>query len=251
MITPPDCFKKFNSARQRFLKATLINFFQRELPKLFGPTLREKLADEIAKLITQTMPAKEHVKPGQMVWNALDVRTRADSPNRRLVPVILTIVNEDDAQKLANGTKMNEIAQGAIARITQEAFQQGALLSMRDIGLFTWHLPPAISELRKKYEEKHKATLPHTGNLHDMGTCITHKKIIIRKAVLEKKDPVKVAAETKHSLKAVERYLKDFRRVETCYNKTKELEFISQATGIAKHVVKQYTEIINELQQNS
>ena len=251
MITPPDCYKKFNSARQRFLRATLVNFFERELPHLWGPTLREKLADEIVTLIAKMMPAKEHVKPGQIVWNALDVRTRGDSPNRRFVPVILTIINDEDASKLATGTKMNEIAQAAIARITHEAFAQGGILSMRDIGLLTWRCNSEISKLRKAHEEKHQTTLPHTGNLHDMGTCITHKNIIVRKAVLEKKDPVQVAAETNHSLRAVERYLKDFRRVETCYNKTKELDFISQATGMTKHLIKQYIKIIEEIKNNS
>jgi hypothetical protein len=167
------------------------------------------------------------------------------------VPVILTIINDEDAYKLANGTKMNEIAQSAIARITQEAFAQGGVLSMRDIGLLTWHKIQDISKLRKDYEEKHQTTVPHTGNLHDMGTCVTHKNIIVRKAVLEKKDPVRVAAETHHSLQAVERYLKDFRRVETCYNKTKELDFISQATGMTKHLIKQYIKIIDEMQNNS
>jgi Protein of unknown function (DUF1670) len=251
MITPPDCYKKFNSARQRFLRATLVNFFERELPHLWGPTLREKLADEIVTLIAKVMPAKHHVKPGQIVWNALDVRTRGDSPNRRFVPVILTIINDEEANKLATGTKMNEIAQEAIARITREAFAQGGVLSMRDIGLLTWHKIQDISKLRKEYEEKHRTTVPHTGNLHDMGTCITHKNIIVRKAVLEKKDPVKVAAETNHSLQAVERYLKDFRRVETCYNKAKELDFISQATGMTKHLIKQYIKIIDEMKNNS
>jgi hypothetical protein len=51
MIKPPDCYKHYNSAKQRFLKGLLINFFDRELPKLFGPTLRQKLADEIIKLV--------------------------------------------------------------------------------------------------------------------------------------------------------------------------------------------------------
>jgi len=250
MITPPDCYKRYHSARQRFLKAILANFFQRELPKLFGPTLRDRIADEIVKLITKTMPTREHVQPGQMVWNAVDVRTRADSPNRRFVPVILTMVNEEDAHELASGTKMSDIAQRAIARITHEAFQQGALLSTRDIGLLTWRGTSQISKLRKAYEEKHQTTLPHTGNLHDMGTCITHKKIIIRKAIVERKDPLKVAAETNHSLKAVERYLKDFQRVKTCYLKTPEVDFISQATGITKHVVNQYIAIIKETQNN-
>ncbi len=79
-----------------------------------------------------------------------------------------------------------------------------------------------------------------------MGSCISHKEIIIRKAIVEKKDPTRVALETKHSLIAVERYLKDFRRIETCYHKKPDIDFVSQVTGISKHVVKSYVNILQK-----
>jgi hypothetical protein len=254
MITPPSYYKHNNSAKQRFLRGILMNFFARELPKFFGPKLRENLADELVALVSQAMPEKEHVKPGQLVWNAIDVNTRSDSPNRRFVPVILTMINEQDCQELARGTKMTEIAQKAIARICREAHDQHALLSMRDIGLLTWRDNGTISAKRKAYEQRHKTVLPHIGSLHDMGTCLTHKAIIIRKAVLEKKDPTQIASETNHSLRAVENYLKNFRRVEMVYHTNQDIDFISQATATAKHVVRQYIEIIEEIkkaEQNS
>jgi len=247
MIKPPDCFKRYNSAKQRFLKGLLINFFERELPKLFGPTLRQKLADELVKLVATALPEKEHVRPGQIVWNAIDLRTRSDSPQRRFVPVILTMIDEEDCRQLARGTKMTVITGNAIARICREAHQQGALLSMRDIGLMIWRDTSLVTMRRKAYEAMHQTTLPHIGSLHDMGSCVTHKAIIVRKAIVEKKDPTKIAKETNHTLRAVENYLRDFRRVETCYNNNPDLEFIAQATGIAEHVIKQYINIIHDL----
>ena len=83
-----------------------------------------------------------------------------------------------------------------------------------------------------------------------MGTCITHKTTIVRKVVVEKKDPVQVAGETNHTLKAVENYLKDFRRVQTCYIQNPEIEFISQATGMTKNLIQQYIDIIENIQKN-
>lgn len=249
MIESPYHVKHYNSAKQRFLHGLLINFFERELPKLFGPTLRQKLADELVKLVTRAMPEKEHVKAGQLVWNAIDLRTRSDSPQRRFVPVILTMIDEEDCRQLARGIKMTAIASNAMARICREAYQQGALLSMRDIGLMIWRDAASVSIRRKAYEVKNQITLPHIGSLHDMGSCVTHKAIIVRKAVLEKKDPTKIAKETNHTLRAVENYLKDYRRVETCYHINPELDFISHATGLMKHVVKQYINIIHDLQK--
>jgi len=134
MIKSPDYEKRFNSAKVRFLKGALDNFFQREFPKLIGPILRDKLIDELIKILEKTLPLKDHLKPGQIVWNALDIRTRADSKNPKFVPVILTLINEQDIEKLANGVPMSKVRDHAIARIQKEAYQQGGLLSMRDIG---------------------------------------------------------------------------------------------------------------------
>ena len=87
MIKPPQAQKHYGSAKQRFLKGILLNFFRREFTKLFGPLMREKIVDELIKLIVAAMPEKAHVKPGQIVWNAIDIHTRSDSPKRRFVQV--------------------------------------------------------------------------------------------------------------------------------------------------------------------
>lgn len=247
MIKEPYYVKKYNSAKERFLKQMIASFFTSELPRLFGPTLRNKLAGEIVKLVLKAMPEKGHVRPGQIVWNAIDAKTRPDSPNRRFVPVILTIIDEKDIESLTKGQPMQQIAQNAIARVTKEAHKQGGLLSMRDIGLFSWRQGSDISRKRKAYEKDHKTVLPHTGSLQDMGTCISHKTTIVRKVVAEKKDPLQVASETNHTLKAVENYVKDFRRVQICYKNKQDLDFITQATGMTKYLVKQYIEILHQL----
>ena len=244
MIKAPDCIKRFHSAKARFLEGALNNFFKREFPKLLGPILRRKLVEELIKLLQHLLPLKEHVKPGQIVWNAVCAKTQADSPNVRFVPVTLTMIAKHDVEKLANGVRMSKIMKHAIARITKEAYEQGALLSMRDIGLLTWRYSGTISQYRKQYEKEQNVTLPHTGSLQDMGSCISHKSAIIKKVEVDKKDPLIVAKETNHSVWAVDRYIKDFNRVRLCYQDGKDQEFISLATGLSKFVVSEYLSII-------
>ena len=96
MIKSPDCRKKFHSAQARFLEGALDNFFKRELPKVLGPILRSKLIEELLKLFKYLLPLKEHVKPGQIVWNAVSITTRADWSNVRFVPITLTMIDEKD-----------------------------------------------------------------------------------------------------------------------------------------------------------
>ncbi len=246
MIQTPDKIKRYHSAHERFLKPAIVNFFAREFQGAFGPVIRGNIADALIKLINEVYPETSRIKPGQILWNALDKNTRGDSPNRRYKAVVLTIVSDEDISILEKGAKSSEIRQKVIARIINEAYQQGGILSMRDIGLIMVTRPNNVSIERIKYEIKNQIVLPHTGVLHDMGSSITHKVQIVYKYVVEKKDPVKIARETNHSPAAVDRYLKDFNRVKTLMYENKDIEYISLVTNIAKHVIKQYQQLIND-----
>lgn len=245
MIPTPQPIKHYKSAGKRFLQSSIAQFLEREFPKFFGPIIREKIAQKIVELTDRQLPRKDNLRPGQCVWNAVSIYTRPDWDNCKLIPVILTLVDPLDVEQLSKGTPMSVIAQKAVARITREAYEQEALLSMRDIGLLVWRQNSNISVMRKKWEQDNNEILPHVGSLQDFGSCVSHKKAIIQKAIYEKKDPTQVANETKHSQRAVDRYLSDFHRVKTCYELNKNINFISQVTGFSPFLVKQYTQIIS------
>ena len=244
MNKSPDSVKRYKSAQQRFFKPAIAHFFAREFPRLFGPVMREKLAEELINLFHSLAPETQSIKPGQILWNALDKNTRGDSAHRRHVPVVLSLITEDDVRQLTKGIPMSRITKNALARIIREAYAQGGILSSRDIGLLTLRHPASVSTIRKAYEEENDCILPHTGSLHDMGSCISHKTAIVRKVVLEKKDPADVARECNHSQRAVDHYLKDYHRVKTLHQRNENIDYIHMVTGMAKHVVKQYLELI-------
>ena len=79
-----------------------------------------------------------------------------------------------------------------------------------------------------------------------MGSCITHKYQIVFKYVIENKDPIIVAKETNHTLRAVDHYLKDYNRVKLLYQDNKSHEYIKAATALPIHVITQYIDIINQ-----
>jgi len=246
MLLRSSASHHYKSAHKRFFKPSIERFFETELPKMFGPKLRSTIADRIIEIFDGNNIDIKTLKPGQILWNAVSVKTRADASNMKLVPVVLTIVSDDDISKLEVSTKIVEHRKNVIARITKEAFQQGALLSMRDIGLLLATEPSCISISRIAYEKKHGITLPHTGSLHDMGTTLTHKYQIVYKYVVEKKDPIVISKETNHSIKAVDRYLKDYNRVKILYHDGKDPDYIKLVTKIPVHVSNQYVEMIKQ-----
>lgn len=243
--------KLYSSATQRLLKAQIEDFFNTQFPKFFGPIVREKIATALLELFDQQVHPTDHLKPGQMLWNAVDINTRADSPNRRFIPVILTMVDKADIDRRTQGRSIKEIRAHATARILREAYEQGALLSMRDITLLCWHTCSSPTIWRKHYEAIHECELPHPGNLQDMGSCITHKEPIVYKAIVEGKDPTQVSRETKHTQKAVDHYLEDYHKVQTLYRLKPNPDFISMVTGISKSVVNQYINLIETYELNT
>jgi hypothetical protein len=63
----PDSVKRYRSAKERFLKPVIVNFFSRECPKVFGPVLRDKLADELLCIFEDIVPQSSQLKPGQIL----------------------------------------------------------------------------------------------------------------------------------------------------------------------------------------
>lgn len=212
---------------------------------MFGPVVRENIADALIDLFNSLCPESSRLKPGQIVWNALDKRTRADSENRRYKPVILSLVTDEDVSLFEAGKPVSSIRKNVMARMIKEAYQQEAVLSTRDLSLLLVSSSSSLSHLRIEYEKEHQTVLPHTGVIHDMGTTLTHKNAIIYKHVVEKKDPTIVARETNHSQNAVDKYLKDFYRIRTLVRDNKDINFIHHTTNISRPVIKQYLQIIN------
>jgi hypothetical protein len=243
MIKKPDCHNRYHAAKDRFLKSSITSFFARELPRFFGPVMREKVADELVTIIDAVYPESNRLQPGQMLWNALDKSTRATSPNRRYVPVVLSAITAEDIAQLSQGTPMSHITRKSIARMIHEAYDQGGILSTRDIGLLTLRDPSTVSTIRLEYEKEHNCTLPHTGLLHDIGSGVSHKAVILRKIIHEKKDPADVARETSHSQRAVDRYLTDYHRVCSAYRHNPDIDYVHLVTNLSKHLIRQHLEV--------
>jgi len=245
MIRKPDSERKYSSANDRFLKPTIVNFLVNEL-RYLGPVTAANVADEIIRIFEENVPQTDRLKHGQMLWNALDKNTRADSKNRKYKSVVLSVVTEEDIKMFEQNKSIIDIRKQIIARIMKEAYQQGGILSTRDVGLILAKRCSTISNERIIYETENKTVLPHPGVLHDMGSTITHKKMIVHKYVAEKKATNIIAIETNHSQRAVDNYIKDYNRVKTLLCDNKDVEFINLTTKIAKPVIKQYQNIYNE-----
>lgn len=245
MISKTRNEKQYRSAHDRMLKPMIVNFLVHEL-RYLGPVTAANVADELIRIFEENVPQKDRLKHGQMLWNALDKNTRGDSRNRKYKSVVLSVVTDEEVTLFEQGKSIREIRKQIIARMMKESYQQGGILSTRDAGLILAQDCSAISQARIEYETEHQTVLPHPGVLHDMGSTITHKQMIVHKYVAEKKATNIIALETNHSQRAVDHYIRDYNRVKTLLDENKDLMFIHLATKIAKPVIAQYQAIFNQ-----
>ena len=70
--------------------------------------------------------------------------------------------------------------------------------------------------------------------------------MVVHKAVIEKKDPQKIALELNQSLEIVNRYKKDFKRIKAWYNKNPNIDYVSRITGISKFFVRNCVEVLQK-----
>jgi len=243
-----DSKTRYGSGKERFLEPALVKFVENEFPQIGGPLVVKLFVEKILEKIDQISPLKERVKPGQMIWNALDINTRASHPKRKTKSIVLTLVSEDEIKKLESGKRMGEISSERIAGICKEAYAQGTLLSMRDIGLILGQHGAEISKKRIAYEKKNGTVLPCVGSLHDSGTATTHKMLICKKVKLDRKDSSIVARETNHSQKSVDNYLQGYERVKALKELNKSNMEISFLTGMSPHLISQYENLIKEFE---
>ncbi len=241
------------------LAKTLPNVLQQwlgtEFPHLGGPKVRELFVTELMQLIDRHYVPSQHLQPGQTLWYAVD---KTDFPGHghtmattRLIPIVLTLVAREDIEALFNQVSPPIVRRQVVVRLHREAEAQGGVLALTDSALLLHQSTATIGRDIRLYEQEHQCIIPRRGTVHDLGGSVSHKAIIVKKALLEGKQVPDVAWETDHTVSCTERYLVDLMRV---YISIKRHGMTAKATafatGLSLSLVKEYAKLITELGLN-
>lgn len=213
------------------------------------------IADVLAKFRESFYPKVEELKPGQLSWNAISATDNFQETHsnkyRDQVPVILTLHTPDEINAIKNNIRsltlefVNDIMQQQIARVTNEAYLQGGLLSQLDLQMFFYRSNGTISKQIVEYEEKHNVILPTPGTIKDAGRRFTHKRIVIS-LYLEGYMSKDIATKTRHSGIAVDRYIDGFLRVLALHLYSVSPDVMSRTLKFGVDLINEYISIIKE-----
>jgi hypothetical protein len=248
MNNPTDFLRrKFGPLKARTLKDAIAHQITAEFPRIGGPRICNLCAEMIMDIVSKHMRSRKHISHGQVLWAAVDIN---DPPRRhrrtgdtKLVPVLLDLSTIDDVQRRIDRVSRSERLLHRARRLCQQAHEQGALLSNCDIAEMLHVSSDYVGQLLAEYERSTKTIVPRRATLHDVGSGITHKRIICWLRFACGKEAQVVAQETYHSLEAVDRYLGQYDRVRLCRLQGLTPEQAAQALNCSVRLVRQYLEI--------
>jgi Protein of unknown function (DUF1670) len=248
MSSQPDFTrKKYGPLRAKTLRNALAHRIAKDFPRIGGRRICQLCADMILEVVFKHMRSKDHLVHGQALWMAVSSN---DPPRRHqrisdvdLIPVLLDISTAEDVQmRIDRLPAPQRLARKAI-RLCEQAHQQGGLLSNCDLAELLGVSDSRIAQVLTEHERLTNTIVPRRATLHDVGTGLTHKRIICWKRYAEGKEPHLVARETYHSLEAVDRYLGQYDRVRHCRLEGLTPEQTAHALNCSLALVRQYLDI--------
>ncbi len=198
-------------------------------------------------LVTNIDDDLHHIHYGQLVWMAVPID---EYPQRgksiaatRMKPVVLSFVSDSDITHIAHGFDSSTLRKKRLERWVDEAFDQGALLTQLDLAVLLGVCDAVVSKYVNEIQKSGKL-LPTRGNIHDLSGAITHKREIIT-LYLEGYLTPEIAMKTNHANESVDRYIKDYHRVELLWRHgITDLDQISQLARLSKRVAQQYIDLL-------
>lgn len=235
---------------QKTFTGALEAFFAVEFPQLAGERARRAVVHGIVDMVHRFYPATAHLRQGQTTWVSVakdEVSAYGKTiPKTRMVPVIVTLLAENEAAQRRDGKPLRDLKREATARICQEIDTQGGCVTAAELALMLKTTPTTIGKYIAQWQEEHGALLPRRGTIHDMGPTLTHKREICRLLFLEGKTVSETIRITKHSPRAIERYITNFRQVFTCKTKGLTVPETSRATKLSQRLVEEYHRLFDD-----
>ncbi len=209
----------------------------------------DTIVDDLLSLIDQYYRYSDNsfLKQGQMVWHAVPIdeypKKGKSIAQTKLKPVVLDIITDSDIDDMKIPLHHRELRLKKIERWTQQAYDQGALLTQLDLAVLLTTTTFTTGQYVREYHAIYNKPLPTRGNIQMIGSGQTHKKQIIALHLKGYLVPT-ICQKTNHSKEAVERYIRDFESVKLLSAKFDDVDLISRIIRLSSTVVKQYLDLI-------
>lgn len=244
-------------AKRRF-ESALLNLLLTDYGMIQGGRrIAQLLVEDVVALMAEHFPDSERTGSGMLVWTCTADEGRKAEPGKRTeeyksITVRLPLVTTAELQERTDPTGpapkptvAHERDKKRVVRLLKAAAEQGGLLTIAELSAILNRNYEVTRGYIRQWEEETGEMLPLKGYRMDQGSRPTHKKEIVRlsEAGME---PPDIARESGHSLRSVERYLKDYERVKLLLKRGINVTEISATIGRGQNVVLEYVDIARQ-----
>jgi hypothetical protein len=175
---------------------------------------------------------------GQLTYLAVS----ADSPPGRKIEecrrlaIKLSLYDPDDLVALTSGVA--SLRQSRIMRLTEEAYEQAALLTHEDLACL---LCSSLATIKRDVKELRTQGLniPTRGQMKDIGKGVSHKTRIVQD-YLAGYTFSEIQRRRRHSVSSISRYCQAFSRVVRLYHKNFTVADIRLTTGLSERLIGEH-----------
>jgi len=225
---------------------TLDDVFLNEMQTDFGftPVVSKAVLERAKSIFKSGQFDARNVNVGQIRILAISSKEKAGKSLKqcKLVPITLTIDNGEDDNEIRSHS-ISSWRQAVICRITEEAYDQEALLTEEDISsILRCSLRTVKRDIKALKDQE--IFVPIRGDIIGTGRGQSHKAKIAE-WYLKGATYTEIRNRMYHSFHAIKRYIETLGRVVICIKNDFSLNMTSRVVGITERLAKEYVDLYN------
>jgi hypothetical protein len=238
-----------NTSIQRWRRASARNLDARFINEITqgmdcSPFEAEAIRDKVHEVYALLMETADTLKPGQLRMAVIDAGVAPNTPlakaQQRLVSLTLDAGDEDRAVRERGG--VIALRRHRLARLCEEAFQQGGLLTLEAIAdLVNCAVRTLVSDLAALRTQE--IVPPLRSTVKDMGRALTHRRLIVEKW-LAGQEYSDIARATCHSVASVANYVEKFKRTATLLSHGFDLDTVAVIARISPALARAFGQLV-------
>lgn len=227
-------------------EATFLHVMQKE----FG--FPQRTACQVLETATEILlggDSRGQQRPGQVrvIVTSLKAPFGPRLAESAKVGVVLTVDNGAEDVRVKETEGVEGLRRGRILRITEEALEQGGVLTQEDLArVLQVDRRTIVRDIQALEREKHIVST--RGAVKNVGRGQTHKVKIIE-LWLNREGYDKIARWVHHSPQAIKRYVSTFLRLVVLHRQGKDAKEIAFLTQSSVKLVKDYLDLYQEALQ--
>lgn len=212
-----------------------------------SPIEAEVIVEKVHEIYTPLWDSSPGPKPGQIQMVVVDASVAPNVPLAKAKQRVVTLTLQAGVEDLEfrQSHSVPALRQKRLARMAEEAFQQGGLLTLEDLAnLFNCGVRTLVNDLSAM--RKDHLVPPLRSTVKDMGRAVTHRRLIIT-LWLEGLQYSEIARKACHSVESVANYVDKFKRCAALLASGFDLTTAALLVNLSEALAREFQQLHCEL----